>query len=274
MSASSSFFRVFWPFAFGASSQSLVAATPGGEQQRSCLARWQQALQTAGLGNIGRHPRALTLLPPTDAAFEALLTEQGMTWAELTADIPALRQLLLGHVLPAPLQPGLNRTLGDSVIPLRGDSLLDAQQRRARRLVEGIDRVLLPPQRSLLETLHADPDLRAFARLLHDSGLDVLLKGNSPFTLLVPTASGLLRCPPLTPSALAAHVIPGHWLSAELPWGSSLRSTSSIALHFNTLGLVDSDQPLLPGSDLLARHGVIHRISRPLFLTPTERQYP
>lgn len=274
MSASAHLLRPWWPFAFSVPGLALVEATPGGNEQRSGTVCWRKALQTAGLDSVGRHQVALTLLPPSDAAFDALLSEQGISWAELTADKPALRQLLLGHVLPAPLQPGLNRTLGDSVITLRGDSLVDAQQRRARPLGKGIDRVLLPPQRSLLATLQADPELRAFARLLKDCGLDVLLQGNSPLTLLAPTAAGLLRCPPLTPQALAAHLIPGHWLSTELPWGGSLRNANGLALHFSALGLIDRDQPLLPGSDLLARHGVIHRISRPVFLPPTERYYP
>ena len=252
----------------------LVAATPNIDEPHAGTECWQKALQTAGLDSVCRHPGALTLLPPSDAAFDDLLSEQGICWAGLTADKSALRQLLLGHVLPAPLQPGLNRTLGDSVILLRGDSLVDAQQRRARRQGPCIDRVLLPPQRSLLATLQADPELRAFARLLQDSGLDVLLQGNSPVTLLVPTAAGLLRCPPLTPMALAAHLIPGQWLSAELPWGGSLRNANGEALQFSALGLIDRDQALLPGSDLLARHGVIHRISRPLFLSPPDRYCP
>lgn len=274
MSASVNFLKSWWPFAFSRPRLGLVAAAPGIEAQRSSLHSWHQALHMADLDSVCRHPGALTLLPPSDAAFDGLLAEQGISWAELTADKGALRQLLLGHVLPAPLQPGLNRTLGDSVITLRADRLVDAQQRRARQLGPCIDRVLLPPQRSLLATLQRDPELRAFARLLQDSGLDVLLQGNSPFTLLAPTTAGLLRCPPLTPKALAAHLIPGHWLSAELPWGGSLRNVNGLALHFSALGLVDRDQSLLPGSDLLARHGVIHRISRPLLLSPTERYYP
>ena len=274
MPVSTQLLRTWWPFTFSVPGLALVEATPGGNEQRSGTVHWRKALQSAGLNSVGRHPGALTLLPPSDAAFEALLAEQGMNWAELTADKAALRQLLLGHVLPAPLQPGLNRTLGDSVITLRGEHLVDARQRRARRFGPCIDRVLLPPQRSLVATLQADPELRAFARLLQASGLDVLLQGNGPFTLLAPTSAGLLRCPPLTPEALAAHLIPGHWLSTELPWGSSLRNANGLALQFSALGLIDRDQSLLPGSDLLARHGVIHRISRPLLLSPTERYYP
>jgi transforming growth factor-beta-induced protein len=45
----------------------------------------------------GRIPH--TLFAPTDAAFEAFLTEQGMTQEELLADVDALQELLLYHVV-------------------------------------------------------------------------------------------------------------------------------------------------------------------------------
>lgn len=273
------------------------------------LARWQQALQTAGLAGLQQSAGHLTLLAPTDDAFESLLAEQSLRWEQLCADTPWLRTLLLGHVLPgaqtaAGWHSGTLRALGDGVIEVDIDRhstvLRDAHQRRARvlgserrrgngALLHRIDRVLLPPTRPLLAQLAAQPGLRAFTAALHTSGLASLLHGGGPFTIFAPDNSGYARLaarlglrqrdldrqPALLAQVLAGHLLPGRWLSSELPWGDTLCSVAGSSLPLGALGLIgacDAAQPLLPGSDLLATNGVIHLIAHPLahpFVVPS-----
>jgi len=282
----------------------LMAAGPSAEPSQqargSGLVRWRQALRAAGLSGLQRSNGPLTFLAPTDAAFDALLREQSLRWADLCGDTARLVPLLLGHVLPtvlaAPqLQPGHLRALGQAVIrvDLRngGCGLTDAHLRRARLLpgavngqgplVHRIDRVLLPPTLSLMQQLWALPDLREFAGLLERSGAASLLKGQGPFTVFAPSQPGLARLaarlglrqralsqqPALLMATLSHHLVPGRWLSSELPWGDSLASASGRQLALAPLGLIgtgDAAQALLPFSDLLASNGVIHRIAQPL----------
>ena len=286
---------------------------PGGRGGNSAghgLGRWRQALRAAGLTGLQRSCGTLTLLAPTDAAFEELLAEQSLGWTDLCADTARLRGLLLGHVLPAgELQAGHLHGLGDAVVEVltspHGTWLIDANQRRARLLgsepqrpggplLHRIDRVLLPPQRDLMQQLHAEPELREFALLLEASGLSSLLRGSGPFTLFAPGNAELadlawlaarlgLRQRALMPGqppgplaqVLGQHLLPGRWLSGDLPWGDALRTVAGAALPLAALGLVgagDSAQALLPGSDLLASNGVIHRIAR--VLLPPEPSAP
>lgn len=280
----------------------LMPAGAGGSNAGHGLGRWQQALLAAGLTGLQRSCGSLTLLAPTDAAFEALLGEQSLSWDLLCADTARLRALLLGHVLHASaLQAGHLHGLGDAVIEVRTGAqttwLIDANQRRAQLLsseqqwpggplLHRIDRVLLPPQRDLMQQLRAQPELSEFTRLLEASGLASLLRGSGPFTLFAPGNAELadlawlaarlgLRQRALMPGqppgplaqVLGQHLLPGRWLSGDLPWGDALRTVAGSALPLAALGLVgagDSAQALLPGSDLLASNGVIHRIARVL----------
>lgn len=264
------------------------------------LGRWRQALSAAGLSGLLHSRGQLTLLAPTDAAFESLMVEQSLRWEQLCADTARLRQLLLGHVLPFQQSSawcmGSLKALGEAVIKVEVSGavtvLCDANQRRARVLSTDeasanaplrhrIDRVLLPPARPLLAQLVAQPALRAFTAALHTSGVASLLHGSGPFTVFAPDDNGFARLaarlglrqrdlnqrPALLAQVLAGHVLPGRWLSSDLPWGGTLRTVAGGSLSLAALGLLglgDAAQPLLPGSDLLTSNGVIHRIAHPL----------
>lgn len=270
------------------------------------LSRWRQALLTAGLSALQRSPGQFSLLAPTDAAFETLLLEQSLGWEQFCADTVRLRQLLLGHVLPGQRSPvwrtGTLMALGEAVIKVDVGStttlLRDANERRALvlstesqigggPLLHRIDRVLLPPARPLLVQLAAQPALHAFTAALHASGVASLLHGSGPFTIFAPDNDGFARLaarlglrqrelnerPALLTSVLAGHLLPGRWLCSELPWGDTLRSVGGHSMALAALGLIglgEAAQPLLPGSDLLASNGVIHRVAHPLApsLTP------
>jgi hypothetical protein len=79
----------------------------------------------------------------------------------------------------------------------------------------------------------------------------------------------LLSSKPMLCSVLRQHLLPGRWFSHELPWGGTLRTAEGRLLAVSALGLIgqgDAGQPLLGGSDLRARNGVLHRLAVPLAL--------
>jgi len=284
-----------------------TAARPradGPLQPVRATSRWTAALRIAGLECLSLRPGALSLLVPTDAAFEALLQELGLSWQALCSDTLRLRRLLLAHVLPQALdgralrQPGLLlSSLGGSVLRVEPDQRLsDGQgrcatvlhsapqpqrQRAGLALVHQIDRVLPPPRLSLLEQLACQPDLSEFLAALRHCGLDSLLQGEGPMTVFAPRNSGFAHLaarlglrqreltvdPELIAGLLRHHLVAGRWLSQELPWGNALNTAQGRPLHIGALGLIgngEAAQSLLAGSDLAAHNGVIHRIGQAL----------
>ena len=271
------------------------------------VARWQEALEAAGLAGLNRSPAAWTLLAPSDDAFEAMLDERAVTWGELLADVSSLRGLLLGHVmaqrhaaheLPAGVWPAV---AADGLIEIEagaaGPLLRDGQGRVARvrlgdlragaagkAVMHVIDRVLQPPRTSLWDQLKSQPELSAFTDALARTDLAALLAGPARLTVLAPHNEGfrhlgarlglrqrdLLAQPDLLRELLGLHVLPGRWLSSELPWGGQLATLAGRPLAFAALGLVghgDAAQALQPGSDQRARDGVLHRLATPLLAT-------
>ncbi len=281
-----------------------------------CLERWRAAVRLAGMERA-LEPAAthgqLSLLVPDDAAFaafEAELEQGGSSWAAFCEDRAALRRWLLGHVLPQPCTVQALRshrgaaldTLGAHALRLAPASdglatlaLLDASGRRAQLLssrqtgpqrhLHVIDRVLQPATQGLLDLLAQNPDHRDFLAALRSTGLDALLAGSGPFTVLAPSNAGMARLAPrlglrerelarqpaLLRQVLLQHLLPGDCPVSELPWGGQLRTAAGEALGFSALGLLGEGeqlQPLLPGSDQLARNGRLHQVEQ-LLIPPS-----
>lgn len=289
------------------------------------LQRWQEAMQAAGLASLlehaGQHGQ-LSLLAPDDQAFadfDTALRQQGSSWARFSADRPALLKLMWGHVLPSVVsaetlrEPGQVDTLAQQPLQRLGVSgrLRDGSMQQARvlysrqtgpqRHLHVIDRVLQGPQQTLLQLLQADPGLSDFLDALQDCGLDSLLRGNSPITVLAPSNEGMARlparlgmrwrdlrpgqarAPELLRRLLSYQLLPGAWPASEMPWGTQLPTVAGEALKCSALGLLGSGwaegsqdsehpdggdwpggQPLLTGSELPASNGLLHRLAQPL----------
>ena len=93
-----------------------VVEVAQGDPQFSILA---EAVVAADLAPALSGPGPLTVFAPTDAAFAALLTELGVTKAQLLADKTLLRTVLQYHVLSANV-PSSAVPLGKPVTPLQG----------------------------------------------------------------------------------------------------------------------------------------------------------
>ena len=277
---------------------------------------WEQALTLCGLARMGQlgklgqgaHSGAahspFHLLVPSDAAFERLLRDWQLSWEDLCADLPRLRQLLLGHVvmdaqdtpiLAQSTEARLLRCANGSVLRLlAGGIVCDAQGGQARLRqpfparfgalpqAMGIDRVLRPAEHGLLDLLARSPEHSAFYAALQSSGLSHWLQGSGPFTLLAPSNSAwalLEQQLGLPGSSLLAqpteklqhivgrYVVAGRWMSDELPWGHGLLASNGETIPLSALGLLGlgcGAQALAEGSDRQARNGVLHRLDLPL----------
>lgn len=255
---------------------------------------WRQAMQAAGLGRLLLSSGNIQLLVPSDRAFTDLLHELKLSQADLLADLPRLRQILLGHVVMAGedtsalAHPGaLLRTANQSILRrLDGGRWRDASGRQAQTLGQMaprqgltppaylIDRVMLPADQGLLELLAACPAHSEFLAALHHTGMASWLHGGGPFTVLAPcNAAWQAQTYDLrdrTGAALAAtvsrHLLAGRWLSDEMPWGGHLPTLGGESLRLSALGLIGSGaqpQALHSASDKIARNGVLHRLTLP-----------
>lgn len=293
-----------------------VSPRPSAPVEAPRLDRWRAAAHLAGMERA-LDPTAsqgqLSLLVPEDAAFaafEAELEQSGSSWAAFCEDRVALRRWLLGHVLPQPctaqalrshrgaaldtlgahalrLAPASDSQAAPTLLDARGRSaqLLSSRQTGPQRHLHVIDRVLQPATQGLLDLLAQNPEHRDFLAALRSTGLDALLAGSGPFTVLAPSNAGMARLAPrlglrerelarqpaLLRQVLLQHLLPGDCPVNDLPWGGQLRTAAGEALSFSALGLLGEGeqlQPLLPGSDQIARNGRLHQVEQ-LLIPPS-----
>jgi uncharacterized surface protein with fasciclin (FAS1) repeats len=174
-----------------------------------------EALVAADLVGTLEDTGPFNLFSPTNAAFDALFVELGITKDQLFSDLPLLTAVLTGHIL------NNGRTLGEwydqefvgaALFESRsgaflllslpnGSSALEIEDGLARRsastspvelvatngVVHGIDRVLLPADKNIVQTTVAMPELSTLAEGLVIADLVITLEGAGPFTLFAPT---------------------------------------------------------------------------------------
>ncbi|TXI21943.1 MAG: fasciclin domain-containing protein [Roseateles sp.] len=250
---------------------------------RPALDQPDALLRAAGLAHLtapGRPPMSLLLPESADEALAGASLTDLQVWL--------LRHLAAGDAEPA----GVLETLDGSLLhQQRGAVWRDASgqavrlQPQAQRVggwrVHRLDRALVPARDSLAAQLQADSDTGLFVQALRRTGLLALLDACGPFTVFAPSDAALARAPArlgLSRSALwsdtqtltellAAHVAPGRWPSARLPWGGTLRTWAPQPLLLSPLGQIASGDlalPLAAGSDRAASNGVLHRVSEVL----------
>jgi hypothetical protein len=127
-------------------------------------------------------PGPLTVFAPTNNAFALLLTELGVTKAELLANKPQLTAVLTYHVVPAkilkadvPLGKAISTVQGDIFKVDAVDAELAISEGRNRQskitatdvtasncVIHVIDKVLLPADKNIVETALAAAPSSAF----------------------------------------------------------------------------------------------------------------
>ncbi len=263
-----------------------------------------------------------TVFAPTNEAFDALARELTGNPSATAADLltpsnkTLVRTVLQYHVL-ARRVPASAIVSGRAVEPASGDGtffkidttgaipvITDGRGRQAtiiatdvaasNGVIHVIDRVILPADRTIVETAAALPafsSLVAALRFAGDNGdLVDLLSGPGPFTVFAPTneafdalARELTHDPTATAAALLTqanralvrsvlqyHVVAGRVLAADVPLGAPIdpalagNATFSINRVADRLVITDarSRTATVTATDVFTRNGVIHVIDR------------
>lgn len=260
-----------------------------------------EAVTAADLGATLSGPGPFTVFAPTNDAFAALLTELGLTKAQLLANKPLLTTVLTYHVVGANV-PKASVPLGKPITSVQGgifkvDSVgpdlvvTDGRNRTAKIVVadvsasngviHAIDRVILPADRNILETASALPQFSILVEAVGAANLGTALNGAGPFTVFAPTndafvallgelgvtKEALLANTPLLTKVLTYHVLPARALKAEVPVGSPIPTLQGQTVTVSTTGgLKLNDQngrsANIVATDVFATNGVIHVIDK------------
>ncbi len=240
----------------------------------------------------------LTVLAPTDEAFQALFNQLGVKGIR---DIPAdqLKPILLYHVIQgkvwsSQLKNGFTRTLNGSAVEVKlgngvmfnDATVLFANIRALNGVIHVIDKVLLPPSQSLVDIAAGNPAFSILVQAVKFAELDGVLATGGPFTVFAPTNDafvallnelgyadlnaliGALGKDGVT-QVLLYHVVNDRVYSSDLPAGPLQVTTlqdGKFTIDASMLKITDARDRvsgLVPSLlNLQANNGVIHVIDR------------
>ncbi len=298
------------------SALALVAACGGGDddhpgnivQIAQADARFSilaEAVAAADLADDLSAAGPFTVFAPTNDAFAALLAELNLSKAQLLADKPLLTAVLSYHVLPARVAKAAV-PLGQAITPLAGGifkidqvgsdlvitdgrnrtaKIVQADVPAANGVIHAIDRVILPADKTIVETAIATPGFGTLVEAVQAAGLVDTLNGAGPFTVFAPTDDAfaallaelnitkddLLADTALLTKVLTYHVVPGRVLKAEVPVGTPIATVQGETFSVNA-SLAITDQrgrsANITATDVLASNGVIHVIDKVILPAP------
>jgi len=300
------------------SALALVAACGGGDddpqpgnivQIAQADARFSilaEAVVAADLATTLSGPGPFTVFAPTNDAFAALLTELGLTKAQLLADKPLLTAVLKYHVLSGTVRKAAV-PLGAAITPLEGgifkvDSvgtdliITDGRNRTskivvtdvaaANGVIHAIDKVLLPADKNIVQTAVASaPEFSILVEAVTAAGLVDTLSGPGPFTVFAPTDAAfaallaelgiskaqLLADTALLDKVLKYHVVSGRVLKAGVPVGTPITTVEGETFSVDA-SLAITDQrgrtANIVATDVLTSNGVIHVIDKVILPAP------
>lgn len=264
-----------------------------------------EAVTAAQLADTLASTGPYTVFAPTNEAFAALLNELGLTKEQLLANKPLLTAVLKYHVLGTKVTQA-QVPAGKAITSLEGgifkidavDSTLritDGRNRTSRivqtdvpasnGVIHVIDKVLLPANKTLVETAAATPALSILVEAVTAAGLVDTLNGAGPFTVFAPTNDAfatllqelgvtkdqLLANKPLLTEVLTYHVLPGRVLKAEVPVNTAIKTVQGDTFTI-TPALTITDQrnrsSRIVSTDVLASNGVAHVINKVILPSP------
>lgn len=264
-----------------------------------------EAVQAAELASTLSDPGTFTVFAPTNDAFASLLTELGVTKEQLLANKPLLTAVLKYHVLGSVVRSG-DVPVGKPVTPLAGgifkvdqvgsDLVINDGRNRKSKIVQAnieasngvihvIDKVILPADKSVVQTAIATPDFSILVEAVVAAGLTETLSGTGPFTVFAPTNDAfaallgelgvtkaqLLSDTALLTKVLTYHVVPGTVLKADVPLNTPISTVEGGTFSVSP-ALVIADQRLrqsnIIATDVLASNGVIHVIDKVVLPSP------
>jgi len=287
----------------------------------SFVAAVQFASDNGDLVNLLSGPGTLTVFAPTNAAFDALAVELTGNPSAVGADLltptnqPLLRSVIQYHVLTKvvpsaafPYGMPIQTAQGDVIKIDRGTPpvITDGQNRTAKivrtdvrasnGVIHVIDRVLLPANKTVVQTLQAlatakPPEFTVLVQAISAADVTGVLGGKDPVTVFAPTDAAfqalcgelgvtlpqLLANQQLLTDVLRYHVVPGRVFAAEFPLGTPIATALGATITIdNGLHITDARGRTahIVRTDVLASNGVIHVIDRVLLPQSTGQPLP
>ena len=264
-----------------------------------------EAVLAADLATTLSGPGPFTVFAPTNDAFAALLTELGLTKAQLLADKALLASVLTYHVLPARVARA-QVPAGKAVDTVQGGVfkidaaagalvVTDGRNRQAtitatdvpasNGVIHVIDKVLLPADKTIVQTAQALPGFGILVQAVVAAGLADALSAPGPLTVFAPTDAAfadllaelgvtqqqLLADTALLTQVLTYHVVPGRVLKADVPLATPIATLQGDTFSVSN-ALVITDQRArsasIAATDVLASNGVIHVIDKVILPRP------
>lgn len=264
-----------------------------------------EAVVAADLAGTLSGAGPFTVFAPTNAAFSALLTELGVTKAQLLSDKPLLTAVLQYHVLGARVAKSQVQ-LGKAISPLAGGIfkidqvgadlvVTDGRNRTAKitatdvsasnGVVHLLDKVILPADKDVVATAQANPALSILVEAVVAANLAGTLSGAGPYTVFAPTDTafaalltelGLTKAQLLADTALLTkvltyHVIPARALKADIVPGNQPATVEGETFSISA-SLVITDKrgrtANIAATDVLTKNGVIHVIDKVILPSP------
>lgn len=264
-----------------------------------------EAVQTAGLTDTLTAPGPYTVFAPTNTAFSALLGELGVTKDQLLANKTLLTAVLKYHVLAGQVNNSAV-PLGKPINPVGGgyfkidkvgpDLIITDGRNRQSKIVQldiaasngvihAIDKVLLPADKTVVQTAIANPNFSILVEAVTAAGLADTLSGTGPFTVFAPTNAAfasllselgvtkaqLLGNTALLTKVLTYHVVPGLVLKASVPVNTPIKTVEGETFTVSP-ALVVTDQrgrqANIVATDVLASNGVIHVLDKVILPAP------
>jgi len=264
-----------------------------------------EAVAAAGLATTLSGPGPFTVFAPTNDAFAALLGELGLTKAQLLADKALLTSVLTYHVLPARVQRA-EVPAGKAIDTVQGGVfkidavaaalvVTDGRNRQAtitatdvpasNGVIHVIDKVLLPADKTIVQTAQALPGFGTLVQAVVAAGLADALSAPGPLTVFAPTDAAfadllaelgvteqqLLTNTALLTQVLTYHVVPGRVLKADVPVNTPIATLQGDTFSVsNALEITDqrTRSAGIAATDVLASNGVIHVIDRVILPRP------
>lgn len=244
------------------------------------------ALHQADLVDLFKGPGPLTVFAPTNAAFNALPAAQ---LDALLQDKCKLAEVLKHHVISGSMSENSLRStsrvqsLADfpllidtsSGTKVSGSTITTSDLLAANGRIHVIDRVILPPERSILEVVESRPELSTMFKAISDTELGDALSGTEPLTLLAPSNSAFLALftnnlelvleqRDFLLSVLRRQMAQGSLFSSEV---EDNLTVPSLIPDYSLIFKVKDDVIKVNGATLLVRdivatNGVVHVISR------------
>lgn len=248
------------------------------------------AVTAAGLADTLATGGPFTVFAPTDAAFAALPPG---TVDSLLADIPALQNVLLYHVLgesksayellwkrsAETLQgEAVAISINRSGIFINQSPVISPNVKAPNGIIHVIGAVLLPPppQSNLIETLENDGRFTTLLAALEIAGLKDTVATGGVFTIFAPTDAAFAALPPGTVESLVTnvpalknillyHAVEGSQSSKELLRErrvETLQGSNVRVYKWRNAVFVNRSQVIT--ADVTASNGTIHAINQVL----------